>query len=225
MEEVKHYHGHRKRLKERFFLAPESSPDYELLELVLFAAIPRSDVKPLAKRLISEFGSVAAVFNASRERMSMVHGVTTRVQIVFKVVNECVRRVLLSRLQKGIVLSSWTALIDYLRSTMGFIATEQFRIFFLDRHNALIADELQKTGTVDQTPVYPRELLKKIIYYDASAIIIAHNHPSGKVEPSSGDLKVTQQIVQACQSIGVSLHDHIVISGKEYYSFRANGLL
>ncbi|MCT4492393.1 JAB domain-containing protein [Bosea minatitlanensis] len=174
-----HYHGHRDRLRARFQEAgADALPDYELLELLLFRAIPRRDVKPLAKALIQRFGSFAEVLAAPVSRLSEVKGVSDAVALDLKIVEAALTRMARGALSKRPVLSSWSSVLDYCRMAMAFAEREQFRILFLDRKNALIADEVQQTGTVDHTPVYPREVMRRALELSASAIILVHNHPT-----------------------------------------------
>ncbi|MBP7190271.1 MAG: DNA repair protein RadC [Rickettsiaceae bacterium] len=225
-EEESHFFGHRERLKERFLNSNTSGfLDYELLELVLFCSIPRKDVKPLAKNLLQEFGSLNGVINASKERLMSIKGITKSTYINFLVIHELISRMLQFNIMKKNVLSSWSALLDYLRVTMGNSKTEKFRILFLNKKNLLIADELQTIGTIDQTPVYPREVLKRALFHEASAIILVHNHPSGDASPSKIDVEITKAIADACKTVGINVHDHVIITSTEFYSFKSNLLI
>ena len=195
--------GHRQRLKERFVAGgPEALPDYELLELVLFNAIPRRDTKPVAKRLIERFGSFAEVVNAPPERLKEVKGVGDAAIMQLKLVRAGALRLMQGGIMQRPVLASWSAVLDYCRAAMGFEAREQFRILFLDKKNRLIADEVQQEGTVDHTPVYVREIVKRSLELSASAIILVHNHPSGDPTPSRADIDMTKQIVDAARAAG-----------------------
>jgi DNA repair protein RadC len=220
------YLGHRKRLRDRFLTGGASAlADYELLELVLFGAIPRGDTKPLAKRLIKRFGGFAEAISADPEALKSVEGVGESALATLKAIEAAA--ILLSR-EKVIdrpVLSSWNALIAYCRAAMAHNQIEQFRLLFLDRKNVLIADEVQQTGTVDQAPVYPREVVKRALELGASALILVHNHPSGDPTPSRADIDMTNEIKRAAQPLGVTLHDHVVIGRTGHASFRSLGLL
>lgn len=221
-----HYLGHRERLRERFLNGgAETMPDYELLELALFAAIPRRDVKPLAKALIAKFGSFAEVLAAPRDRLTEFEGVGDSVATHLKVIHTAALRLSRAKILKKPVLSSWTALLDYCTATMARSSTEEFRVLFLDRKNALIKDEVQGRGTVDHTPVYPREIVKRALDLESSSIILVHNHPSGDPTPSKADIDMTREIVAAAKALRISVHDHLVVGRGGVYSFRAMGLL
>lgn len=221
-----HFLGHRQRLKQKFLEgSPSSFSDYELLELVLFNSIPRKDVKPLAKKLLQEFGGLGGVISASEDKLLSVTGVTKSICINFLVINEILSRLLQANVKKKNILSSWASLIDYLRITMGNCKTEQFRTLFLNKKNILIADELQTAGTIDQTPVYPREIIKRALFHEASAIILVHNHPSGNATPSRADIDLTNTIISACKTVGISVHDHVIITNDDFYSFKSNLLI
>ncbi len=225
-EQKPHYTGHRGRLRQRLLASKKGElPDYEVLEVLLFAASPRSDVKPLAKDLITKFGSLAKVLNASEEEFSDIKGVNESAIAQFRVVQEAAERLLKEEITEKTILQSWKALIDYCRASMGHLKQEQFRILFLDRKNTLIADDLQEAGTVDQTPVYPREVVKRALQLEASAIIMVHNHPSGDTTPSKADIAVTKQIQQALNTINVKLHDHVIISSAGHYSFKSHMII
>ncbi|MCA0996007.1 RadC family protein [Alloyangia pacifica] len=217
---------HRKRLRERFLQGgAEALPDYELLELVLFRAIPRRDVKPLARRLLDGFGDFNGVVSAPPARLRDVQGVGDAVVTELKIVEAAAHRLARSRVLQRPVVSSWEALLDYCQTAMAHAETEQFRILFLDRKNVLIADEAQARGTVDHVPVYPREVVKRALELNASALILVHNHPSGDPTPSSADIDMTAQIEAAASVMGITLHDHLVIGRSRELSFRAEGLL
>lgn len=221
-----HYHGHRARLRERFLAArPGSLPEYEVLEMLLFSAMPRADVKPLAKALIAEFGTFAKVISAPPAKLKKIPGAGDAAVAALKVTQDAALRLLQAEIKDQPILQSWKALLDYCRASMGYNKTEQFRIFFLDRKNKLIADELQQEGTVDHTPVYPREVVKRALDLGASAIILAHNHPSGDSTPSKADIHMTNKILEAATPLGVAIHDHLIIGASEHYSFKSNGLL
>ena len=221
-----HYLDHRERLRERFRDAgPDALPDYELLELVLFRAIARADTKPLAKALIDKFGSFGEVVNASAERLKEVDGVGDAVVTELKLINAAALRLMKGATRQRTALNSWQLVLDYCRASMAFAEKEQFRILFLDRKNQLIADEVQQEGTVDHTPVYPREVIKRALELSASAIVLVHNHPSGDPTPSIADIDMTRKIIDAGEKLGVTLHDHIVIGRNGHASFKSLGLL
>jgi DNA repair protein RadC len=218
--------GHRQRLKQRFADGgPEAMPDYELLELLLFSAIPRRDTKPVAKRLLQRFGSFAEVINAPAERLKEVQGVGDAAVVQLKLVRASALRLM----QRGVlakpVLTSWNAVLDYCRAAMGYEAREQFRILFLDKKNRLIADEVQQEGTVDHTPVYVREVVKRALELSASAIILVHNHPSGDPAPSRADIDMTKQIADAAKPLGIAIHDHIIVGRQGHASLRGLKLI
>jgi DNA repair protein RadC len=217
---------HRRRLRERFLKGgPDAVPDYELLELVLFRAIPRQDVKPLARRLLDAFGDFNGVLSASADRVAEVEGAGESVATELKIVEAAAHRLSRARVLGRQVISSWDALLDYCHTVMSHRETEHFRVLFLDRKNALIADEEQARGTVDHVPVYPREVVKRALELNASALILVHNHPSGDPTPSQADIAMTEQIRAAADALGITLHDHIVIGKSREQSFRATGLL
>ncbi|MBW3098141.1 RadC family protein [Pseudohoeflea coraliihabitans] len=210
-----HYHGHRDRLRERFRQSGEQAlADYELLELLLFRLIPRRDTKPIAKALIARFGSLPEVLGAPASRLTEIKGVGATVASDLKLVAAVAQRMLKSEIKDRQVLASWSAVIEYCRAAMAFEAREQFRVLFLDKKNALIADEVQQTGTVDHTPVYPREVVKRALELSATAIILVHNHPSGDPTPSRADIDMTRMIIDTAKPLGITIHDHIII-GKE----------
>jgi DNA repair protein RadC len=218
--------GHRQRLKQRFVNGgPEALPDYELLELVLFAAIPRRDTKPVAKRLLERFGSFAEVINTPPERLKEVKGVGDAAVMQLKLVRAGALRLMQGGIMQRPVLASWMAVLDYCRAAMGFEAREQFRILFLDKKNRLIADEVQQQGTVDHTPVYVREVVKRALELSASAIVLVHNHPSGDPSPSRADIDMTRQIVDAAKPLGVAVHDHIIVGRQGHASFKGLKLM
>lgn len=223
---AQHYHGHRDRLRARFQEAgADALPDYELLELLLFRSIPQRDVKPLAKELIRRFGSFAEVLGAPISRLTEIKGVGPGVALDLKIVEAALQRMARGAVAKRPILSSWTAVIDYCRMAMAFAEREQFRILFLDKKNTLIADEVQQTGTVDHTPVYPREVMRRALELSASAIILVHNHPSGDPTPSGADIKLTRELVDIAKPLGVTIHDHIIVGRDGHASFRGLGLI
>ncbi|WP_372610372.1 RadC family protein [Aquicoccus sp.] len=217
---------HRKRLRARFLSGgAQALPDYEILELVLFRAIPRQDVKPLAHKLLETFGDFNRVLAAPTERLARVKGVGEAVICELKIVEAAAQRLARSRVMQRHVVSSWDALLDYCHTTMAHRDTEQFRVLYLDRKNVLIADEEQARGTVDHVPVYPREVVKRALELNASALILVHNHPSGDPTPSPEDIAMTGQVEAAAQALGLTLHDHLIIGKSAELSFRAEGLL
>jgi DNA repair protein RadC len=221
-----HYHGHRERLRARFREAgPEALADYELLELVLFRAIPQRDVKPLAKALLGKFGSFAEVIAAPPTRLREVPGVGETVVTELKLVQAAASRLLRGEVKGREVLSSWSAVLDYCRTAQAFADTEQFRILFLDKRNKLIADEVQQTGTVDHTPIYPREVVKRALELSATAIILVHNHPSGDPTPSRADIDMTKAIVEVAKPLGIAVHDHIIVGRDGHASLKGLKLI
>lgn len=225
-----HFHGHRDRLRAKFLSAVRSDTldtvaDYELLELLLFLAIPQRDVKPLAKELIARFRSLGGVLAASPDQLMQVKGIKETGVAALKTVQAAAIHMVREEVMGQPVLSSWDRLLDYCHAAMAYRDTEQFRILFLDRKNRLIADELQQKGTVDHTPVYPREVVKRALELQASAVILVHNHPSGDPQPSKSDIDMTRVIQDAMRPLGLVLHDHVVIGRSGYCSFRADGLL
>ena len=218
--------GHRERLRERFAKGgADAMPDYELLELTLFAALPRRDTKPLAKALLARFGSFAEVIAAPRPRLLEVKGVGEGVVHHLKIVEAAAQRLAKTRVINRPALSSWTALLDYCTAAMARAQNEEFRVLFLDRKNILVADEVQNRGTVDHTPVYPREIIKRALELSASAIILVHNHPSGDPTPSKADIAMTREVAGAAKALGIAVHDHLVIGRGGHASFKALGLL
>jgi DNA repair protein RadC len=213
-----HYSGHRTRLRERFLANPDTLPDYELLELLLFQAHPRGDVKPLAKALLAEFKTFAGVITAAPEALVRVDGAA------LKTAEASALRLLKGQVMNQPVLGSWDRILDYCHAAMDHRATEQFRILFLDNRNRLIADEVQQKGTVNHAPVYPREVARRALELHASAVIMVHNHPSGDPTPSAGDQDMTLAVRDALRAVGIGLHDHLVISKGGHISFRSQGL-
>ena len=218
--------GHRERLRARFLKGgADAMPDYELLELTLFAAIPRRDTKPLAKALMARFGSFAEVIAAPRARLMDVPGVGETVANHLKIVEAAAQRLAKTQVMGRPALSSWSALLDYCTATMARSDKEEFRVLFLDRKNVLIADEVQNKGTVDHAPVYPREVIKRALELSASSLILVHNHPSGDPTPSKADIAMTREITAAAKALGISVHDHLVIGRAGHSSFKSLGLL
>ena len=217
---------HRARLRERFLVGgADALPDYEMLELVLFRAIPRRDVKPLARQLLEIFGDFNGTLSAPVHRLREVKGVGDAVITELKIVEAAAHRLAQGRVLRKQVVSSWDALLEYCQTTMAHRDTEQFRILFLDRKNVIIADEPQGQGTVDHVPVYPREVVKRALELNASALILVHNHPSGDPTPSQADIDMTAQIQMAAEALGITLHDHLVVGKSRELSFRSEGLL
>ena len=221
-----HYYGHRERLRTRFREAgSDALSDYELLELLLFRAAPRRDVKPLAKILIAKFGSFAEVISAPESRLREVKGLGDAAITELKVVQAAANRLLRGEVSRRKILSSWSTVLDYCRTTMAFADKEQFRILFLDKRNQLIADEVQQVGTVDHTPVYPREVVKRALELSATALILVHNHPSGDPTPSRADIQMTQAIIDVAKPLGIAVHDHIIVGKDGHASFKGLRLI
>ena len=220
-----HYHGHRGRVRERVLKAGvEPLADYELLELLLFYSIERIDTKPLAKALLERFGTLGDVFAAEPAQLREFD-IDQRTLVHFKAMREVGRRLAERKVKDMPVLTNWQQLIDYCHAALAHEKTEQFRILFLDRKNVLIADEVQQRGTIDHTPVYPREVVKRALALNASALILVHNHPSGDPKPSRDDIEMTREIKAASDALGIAIHDHLVIGRKGHASFRSLGLL
>jgi DNA repair protein RadC len=221
-----HYHGHRARLRQRFLDAGnEAVSDYELLELILFRAIPQRDVKPLAKALIATFGSFSEVITAPPARLAEIKGLGDAAITELKVVQAAASRLTRGAVGKRPVLSSWSSVLDYCRTAQAFAEREEFRILFLDKRNALIADEVQGSGTVDHTPVYPREVVKRALELSATAIILVHNHPSGDPTPSRADIDMTKAIVDIAKPLGIAVHDHIIVGRQGHASLKGLRLM
>ncbi len=241
---AKHYHGHRARLRERFMKAsPEALADYELLELLLFFSVYRRDTKPLAKDMIARFGGLGGVLAADLGQYKDCFGLDPErvdsgdsrrpvyeddlrfTQVLLKAIHELLQRVLKEEVRDRPVIGSWAALMDYLKMAMSHEPREHFRILFLDRKNILICDEVQSRGTVDHTPLYPREVVKRALELGASAIIMVHNHPSGDPTPSKADIEMTRQVVQALSAVDITVHDHVVMGKNQHASFRSLRLI
>jgi len=221
-----HYLGHRERLRRRFRDAgADALPDYELLELILFRAVPRRDTKPLAKAILAQFGTFAEALNAPEERLKEVPGLGEAAIPEIKLVRAAALRLVRGEVLERPVLASWSQVLDYCRASMGFEAKEQFRILFLDKRNQIIADEVQQKGTVDHTPVYVREVVKRALELSATAIVLVHNHPSGDPTPSRADIEMTKQIVSSAKNLGIVVHDHIIVGKQGHASFRGLGLI
>ncbi|QRY69311.1 DNA repair protein RadC [Ensifer sp. PDNC004] len=216
-----HYHGHRNRLRTRYREQGDSAlADYEILELLLFRLIPRKDTKPIAKALLARFGTLAGVFGAPIALLQEVSGIGEAVALDLKLISTIGHRTLKSELRQKQLLSSWSAVIDYCHAAMAYETKEQFRILFLDKRNTLIADEVQQKGTIDHTPVYPREVVKRALELSATAIILVHNHPSGDPTPSRADIDMTKLIVETAKPLGIAVHDHIIIGKDGHVSLK-----
>ena len=220
-----HYAGHRDRLRERFLNAPDGLPDYELLELLLFMAIPRKDVKPIAKTLIERFKNLNGVLNASLADLQGVHGISETTAIGLKSIRAAGLRLLKQDMMGRPILNSWQRLIDYCEAAMANDTREHFRLLFLNKKNEVIADEVQQSGTVDHTPAYPREIMKRALELGATAIILVHNHPSGDPSPSDADVQMTKDIQAAAKPFDIIIHDHLIVSRNGTTSFKTLGLI
>jgi DNA repair protein RadC len=225
-DKAAHYHGHRRRLRQRFLAAgSEAISDYEMLELILFRAIPQRDVKPLAKELLATFGSFSEVIAAPVERLNEVDGLGEAAIAELKIVQAAANRLVRGEVKARQVLSSWSNVLDYCRAAMAFESKEHFRILFLDKGNHLIADEQHQTGTVDHTPVYPREVVKRALELSATAVILVHNHPSGDPTPSRADIDMTRAIVEVARPLGILVHDHLIVGKDGHASLKALKLM
>ena len=220
-----HHTGHRDRLRERFLNAPDALPDYELLELLLFMAIPRKDVKPIAKNLIDRFQNLNGVLNASLNDLQGVDGISHNSAVAIRAIRAAGLRLLKQNMMDRPVLNSWQRLIDYCEAAMANENKEHFRLLFLNKKNEIIADEVQQSGTVDHTPAYPREIMKRALELGATAIILVHNHPSGDSTPSDADIQMTRAIIAAARPFDIMIHDHLIISRNGTSSFKTLGLI
>lgn len=227
MDEARpHYHGHRDRLRARFAEAGgKGLADYEILELILFRAIPQRDVKPLAKQLLARFGDVGRVCAARTDQLTEIKGISGKVALELNLFQEVATRIAREQVTGRAVISSWSALLDYVRAALQNASTEEFRVLFLDKKNRLLADEFQAHGTVDHAPVYPREVIKRAIALDASAIILVHNHPSGDPTPSQADIDMTRQVIEIGRPLSIVVHDHLVVGRDKVASFKQLGLM
>ncbi len=225
-EEKPHYHGHRDRLRERFLQTlGKDMPDYELLELLLFQAIPRKDVKPLAKKLLVDFDGINSVLSAPVQTLVDKGNMSLNTAISLKTVQALAKRMGQRSIENRPVISAWEDLIAYCHSAMAHEDIEQFRVLFLNNKNVLIKDELQQTGTVNHTPVYPREVIKRSLELGATALILVHNHPSGDPEPSKDDIMMTEDIMAAGDIVGITVHDHLIIGKNDTFSMKNAGLI
>lgn len=219
-----HYLGHRQRLRERFIANPKGLQDYELLEVVLGLAIPRRDVKALAKELLAEYGDLWSLVRAPADRLEQ-SGLSENTGVALRAIGELAERGLRAQIKERPVISSWEQLLAYCQAAMGSEREEQFRLLFLDNKNRLMADEVQHKGTVNHTQAYPREIVKRALDLGASALILVHNHPSGDPTPSQADIKLTKEIVTAATALGIRIHDHLIIGRGQHSSMKALGLL
>lgn len=221
-----HYHGHRQRLRERFEQGGSAVlRDYELLELILFRLLPRRDTKPIAKAMLARFGSFSEALSAPAHLLAEIDGLGRTAVTDLKVIVAAAQRFARDEVPDRPILGSWTALVDYCRSQMAYETREQFRILFLDKKNRLIADEVQQVGTVDHTPVYPREVIRRTLELSATALILVHNHPSGDPSPSSADVQMTKAIADIARPLGITLHDHLIVGRSGHVSMRGLKLI
>ena len=221
-----HAHGHRERLRERALEGGLGAlPDYELLELYLFRSIPQKDVKALAKDLLARFGSLPAVASASVAELTQLKGIGPSVALDLKLVHEVMQRAGRAAVARRPVISSWAALLDYVRTAIQHEPREQFRVLFLDKKNQLIRDEVMNHGTVDHAPVYPREVVRRALELSASAVILVHNHPSGDPSPSAADITVTKEVLAAARTLGIAVHDHLIVGRHGVESLKNRGLI
>lgn len=228
LKETNIKHGHRKRLKERFFKSPiRIAPDYEILEMLLFYVIPVRDTKLIAKLLLKKFGSLVGVINAEQVQLAEIRGIGRSVAIYFKLLKDFFSRLHIpNNLEKKVhILNNWNSVINYCNLTMGFQKTESFKILYLNAKNVLINEEVIDYGTVDRIAIHPREIVKNALTNCASAVILVHNHPSGEVTPSKQDIELTNMIVSGLKSVNITVHDHIIVSHNDYYSFKTNDLI
>ncbi|WP_208440959.1 RadC family protein [Bartonella raoultii] len=222
----KHYQGHRERLRKRYLKSKGNAiEDYEYLELLLFRTIPRANTKPIAKNLIARFGSLADVLGADIHRLQEIPGCGPATAIDLKIISDVAGRLARAELFKRDIFSSWDKVLAYCKAVMAHETREQFRILFLDKKNGLLADEVQQTGTIDHTPVYPREVISRALELSASSLILVHNHPSGDAKPSKADITMTHMLKDAANALGITIHDHLIIARNEYTSFKALKLI
>lgn len=222
----KHYQGHRERLRKRYLKSKGNAiEDYEYLELLLFRTIPRANTKPIAKNLIARFGSLADVLGADIHRLQEIPGCGPATAIDLKIISDVAGRLARAELFKRDIFSSWDKVLTYCKAVMAHETREQFRVLFLDKRNGLLADEVQQTGTIDHTPVYPREVISRALELSASGLILVHNHPSGDAKPSKADITMTHILKDAANALGITIHDHLIIARNEYTSFKALKLI
>lgn len=225
-EEKAHYLGHRERLRDRFMLSNSAVTDYELLELILFRSIVRADVKPLAKRLIGRFGSMLDVFGAQYQELLAIPGCGPSIASDIKIIHQLIKRLTLAPLsKKQSIFPVWEALLTHCRIKLSSEKREHFYILFLDKKNALLSEELQQIGTIDHAPVYPREVLRRVLELGATSIVLVHNHPSGDPEPSSSDIEITLKLQAAVEPLGITVQDHLIIGRNSYCSLKQAGFL
>lgn len=220
------HEGHRSRIKEKYLNANSGSfLDYELLELLLCYSNPRKDMKTTAKKLLNQYGDLLSIINSSPDKLKQFHGIGTSAIVLFKLISEISSKISFEEVNKKNIMSSWPSLMKYLKLSTGYKENEVFRVIFLNKNNEIISDEVLNSGTIDQVAVYPREILKRAILHDASAIFLIHNHPSGNEKPSLKDIDMTNDIIQALKPLNIVVHDHVIITKKQYFSFSANGLI
>ena len=221
-----HFHGHRERLKSRFHDGGGAAlADYELLELILFQSLPRRDTKPIAKALLTRFGTFSEVLAAPEGELLKISGLGPSAVHHLKLMQAAAQRFARDGVKERPLLGSWSAVIDYCKAAMAYETIEQFRVLFLDKKNVLIGDEVQQTGTVDHTPVYPREVVKRALELSATALILVHNHPSGDPTPSSADIQMTKQVVDIAKPLGIAVHDHVIIGKNGHVSLKGLKLM
>lgn len=218
--------GHRKRLRDRFLKGDEKGmPDYELLELILFGVIPRGDTKPLAKKLLKACGGFSGLLQADEEKLKAIPGVGEATIVALKAVHEAACRLLREETNTQPVLNSWKSIINYCHARMSHLSIEQFRLLFLDQKNKIIADEVQQQGTINRTPVFPREIVKRTLELGATSVIMVHNHPSGDPTPSQADIDITRQVIKAAQELEIHVLDHLIIGRFGHTSLREKRLI
>ncbi|WP_084697734.1 RadC family protein [Muricoccus aerilatus] len=218
--------GHRKRLRDKLLrTGPDALADYELLEMLLFLALPRVDTKPHAKRLIARFGSFAGAISAPESELRLVEGIGETAVAALRLVQAASIRLLAEEVREAPILSNGERLTAYLTAALARETVEQFRVLFLDSKNRLLADEALARGTVNHTPVYPREVVKRSLELGATALILVHNHPSGDPTPSRADIEMTAEIASGAATLGIAVHDHIIVGNGRHLSFRREGLL
>jgi DNA repair protein RadC len=218
--------GHRKRLRERFLTGgAKAFPDYELLELLLCGVIPRGDVKPIAKKLLSECGSLSGILQADTEKLKSIPGIGESSIVALKIIYEVACRLIKEEANAQPLLQSWQGVIEYCRARMSHLSVEQFRLLFLDQKNKIIADEVQQQGTVDRTPIFPREVVKRTLELGATSLIMVHNHPSGDPTPSQADIDITRKIIKAAKELDIQVLDHLIIGRFGHTSLREEGVI